>query len=299
MSFMTFFGYIVSRVARIPFLNCDPALAGEAMPSGNSVRVLRGAQKFCSFTLLKGFKMKTLNRILFLISAYIMGSIVGLTILTLRLLKRIEVINYKGIPQYGDNPKLFKNGLVIVSNHPSLLEPILIPGLFFNQYFFHPFKLSPWNVAEGKNYDNIFWRWAKERIIWVNREDSQGKRRTFRQVKQVVNNGGILILFPEGGRTFKRKTIESKKGKKLAFLQEGIGLLLLKTKAPVLFIWVEGSDKFFPNTLWVDENTSKFPFPRFWEKITVKIGDLVYFEKTSREKITQEIAAKLLELADK
>lgn len=245
--------------------------------------------------------MKTIVRkILFLIALYTMGSAVGLIILTLRLLKRIEIINYKGLPKYRNNPRLFKNGLIIASNHPSLLEPILIPGLFFDQYFLHPFKLSPWNMAEEKNYDNLFWKWAKARIIWVNRENPQKARQAFRQAKKIVNNGNILVLFPEGGRTFKRKKkLISKKGKELGLLQEGISLLILKTGAPVLFTWVEGSDKFFPNTLWIDENTSKFPFPRFWKKITIKIGDIVYFEKTSREVITQEVAAKLLELADK
>ena len=81
-------------------------------------------------------------------------------------------------------------------------------------------------------------------------------------------------------------------------MQEGIGLLILKTQAPVLPIWIEGSDKVFPNTLWIDEKTSKFSFPRFWKKITVKIGNITEFEKSSRVEITQEVGIKLLELAD-
>jgi len=239
-----------------------------------------------------------MHKILFLTAAYTLGSALGVSILILRILKRIEVKNWQRFPRYSRNPELFKNGLIVVSNHPSLLEPLLVSGLFFSQYFFHPFKFSPWNIPEEKNYNNKWWQWAKARIIWVDRKDSQKARQTLRKAKEVVNCGGILVLFPEGGRTFKRRTIESKNGKKLAFLQEGIGLLLLKTNAPVLFIWVEGSDKFFPNTLWVDEYNSKFPFPRFWKKITIKIGETVLFEKTSREQITQEVAAKLLELAD-
>lgn len=240
-----------------------------------------------------------IHKLLFLLAIYTMGTILGLGLLVLRLLGRVNVLHQERFPKYNKNPELFKNGLIVVSNHPSLLEPLIVSALFFDQYFFRPFKLSPWNIPEEKNYDNKFWKWAKARIIWVDRTNSGKARETFRKAKNVVNSRGILILFPEGGRTFKRKhKLSSKKGKEIGVLQEGIGLLILKTQAPVLFIWVEGSDKFFPNTLWIDEKTSKFPFPRFWKKITVKIGELTTFEKSSRVEITQEVVAKLLELAD-
>jgi len=242
---------------------------------------------------------KIIHKLLFLLAIYTMGTVLGLTLLILRLLGRIKVLHQERFPRYSKSPELFKNGLIVVSNHPSLLEPLIVSALFFDQYFVHPFRLSPWNVPEEKNYDNKFWKWAGARIIWVDRRDSRKARETFRKAKNVVNSGGILILFPEGGRTFKRKhKLSSRKDKEIGFLQEGIGLLLLRTKAPVLPIWVEGSDEVFPNTLWADDQTSKFPFPRFWKKITVKIGEVVTFEKTSREEITQEIALILLKLAD-
>jgi 1-acyl-sn-glycerol-3-phosphate acyltransferase len=241
---------------------------------------------------------KIIHSLLFLLSLYIVGTIVGGSVFLLRILGRIKITHWKRFPKYSRNPELFRKGLIVVSNHPSLLEPLLVAGLFFTQYFVHPFKLSPWNIPDEKNYNNIWWRWAKARIIWVDRENSEKTRRTFTKVKNVVDSGGIVILFPEGGRTFKRKKLYSQKGKMVAILQEGIGLLIRKTNAPILFIWVEGSDNFFPNTLWVNGQTSKFPFPRFWKKITIKIGNTIHFDKKSKEEITQEVAAKLLELAD-
>ena len=242
---------------------------------------------------------KIIHKLLFLLAIYTMGTALGLTFLILRLLGRIEILHQERFPKYNRNPELFKNGLIVISNHLSLLEPLIVSALFFDQYFFHPFRLSPWNIPEEKNYDNKFWKWAKARIIWVDRTDSRKAIETFKKAKNVVNKGGILIIFPEGGRTFKRKhKLSSKKNKKIGVLQEGIGLLILKTQAPVLPIWIEGSDKVFPNTLWIDEKTSKFSFPRFWKKITVKIGNITEFEKSSRVEITQEVGIKLLELAD-
>jgi len=241
---------------------------------------------------------KIIHDLLFLLSLYVIGTIVGGSVYSLRILGRIKIIHWERFPKYNRKPELFKRGLIVVSNHPSLLEPLLVAGLFFTQYLVHPFRLSPWNVSEEKNYNNIWWLWAKSRIIWVDRESPEKARETFIKVKNVINSGGIVILFAEGGRTFKREKLYSKKGKEIAILQEGIGLLIRRTEASVLFIWVEGSDDFFPNTLWVDEKTSRFPFPRFWKKITIKIGSTVYFQKKSKEELTQEVAAKLLELAD-
>ena len=241
---------------------------------------------------------KIIHDLLFLLSLYVIGTIVGGSVYSLRILGRIKIIHWERFPKYNRKPELFKRGLIVVSNHPSLLEPLLVAGLFFTQYLVHPFRLSPWNVSEEKNYNNIWWLWAKSRIIWVDRESPEKARETFIKVKNVINAGGIVILFAEGGRTFKREKLYSKKGKEIAILQEGIGLLIRRTEASVLFIWVEGSDDFFPNTLWVDEKTSRFPFPRFWKKITIKIGSTVYFQKKSKEELTQEVAAKLLELAD-
>lgn len=238
------------------------------------------------------------DKILIVLAIYTIGTLLGGLVLFLRIIGVIRVLNWDRFPKYHRNPELFKHGLIVVSNHPSLLEPLLVAGLFFTQYFVHPFKFSPWNVSEEKNYNNIWWRWAKSRIIWVDRESPEKARQTFIKVKNVISSGGIVILFPEAGRTFKRKKLYSQKGKAVAILQEGIGLLIRKTKAPVLFIWIEGSDDFFPNTLWIDENTSKFPFPRFWKKIIIKIGGTIYFDRKSKEELTQEVAAKLLELAD-
>lgn len=242
---------------------------------------------------------KIFNNILILLSVYTVGTLLGGLVLFLRIIGVIRVLNWDRFPKYHRNPELFKHGLIVVSNHPSLLEPLLVSALFSDQYITHPFKLSPWNIPEEKNYKRWYWQWASPRMIWINRENPEKARQTFIKVKNTVNSGGIVVIFPEGGRTFKREKLYSRTGnKQVAILQEGIGLLIRKTNAPVLFIWVEGSDEFFPNTMWIEGKRSRFPFPRFWKKITMKIGQIVRFKKVSREKITQQVAANLLKLAE-
>ncbi|MBZ9577633.1 1-acyl-sn-glycerol-3-phosphate acyltransferase [Patescibacteria group bacterium] len=239
------------------------------------------------------------DKILIVLAVYTIGTLLGVLVLFLRIIRVIRVLNWDRFPKYHRNLELFKHGLIVVSNHPSLLEPLLVSALFFGQYITHPFKLSPWNIAEVRNYKKWYWQWASTRIIWVDRKNSEKAKQTFIKVKNTVNSGGLVVIFPEGGRTFKREKLYSRTGnKQIAILQEGIGLLIRKTDAPVLFIWVEGSDEFFPNTIWIEGKRNKFPFPRFWKKITIKIGQIVRFEKVSKEEITQQVAAHLLKLAD-
>ena len=55
-------------------------------------------------------------------------------------------------------------------------------------------------------------------------------------------------------------------------------------------IWVEGTDRVLTN--------SKFPFPRLWRRITIKIGDPFRVKGDTRQEGTSEITRALLELAD-
>ena len=239
------------------------------------------------------------DRLLFLISVYTMGVFLELSFYFLRMLGRIKIQNWKGFPKNNHNPE--NNGLVVVSNHPSLLDPLLVSALFFPRPFLHPFKASPWNIAEERNYKKFFWRWAWRVIIFVKRGNKRSELRAFIKAQKVVQSGKSLVFFPEGRRTFKAGDdfLESPKGERIANLKGGVGLLVARTKAPVLIVWIQGSDHFLPNTIWPETGKSRFPFPRFWRRITIKIGPLVDFSKTKEpEEITNSIARELLKLAD-
>lgn len=249
-----------------------------------------------------------LCKISFLLMVYTMGIFLGFVIWFLRVSKIIKVVNWDRFPKYRKNPEVFKNGLIVVSNHPSLLEPIIVSGLFWKHYFWHPIKLSPWNVPEEKNYKNKWWQWASARIIWVNRSSPQKARETFNKIKNVLKLGGVIVIFPEGGRTeggstspvSKSDFFYSEKGKKIRQLKEGVGLLARVTNVPLLFLWSEGSEKIMPNI-----SGKLYSWPRFRDEqgrrnqIIIKIGNVLSFDKScSSNEITQKIASTLLELAD-
>lgn len=230
------------------------------------------------------------------LTVYAAGIFLALLINLLRFLGIIRILNWKRFPRNQGN-------LIVVANHPSLFEPILLPVLFWRDYLSHPFELLPMSTPDRKNFDKWFWFWAKPSFVFIDRDKPRETVRALHKMKKIVNSGGILILFGEGTRTF--KAVErgnyfssEKKGKKLGFLKEGVGFLVLKTNATVLPIWVDGAEEFFPNTIWIEGQKSRFPFPRFWKKVTVKIGKPLRFEKTDKVDIIQKVANTLLELAD-
>ncbi len=234
---------------------------------------------------------KILNSLLFLTTIYSYGILIGIVFQILRFLRTIRLLHWERFPHW-------QGKLILVSNHPSLLEPFLLPALVFREYFFHPFKYAPRSTPDKKNfYDPWYWFWLRPLSIPVDRSDEQAELKSLFQMKRVLNLGKIIILFAEGSRTFKGENfLYSRGGKRIGTLKGGIGWLALKTGALVVPIWVEGTDKVLPNHS--DKLSSR---PNFWEKIVIKIGKPLEFQGSpaiKREQVTQIIAYKLLELAD-
>ncbi len=212
----------------------------------------------------------------------------------LRLFRRIKIEGSENIP------KKLDKGLLITPNHPSLIEPVLVSLIFWKHFLFHPLKGVPWNAPDKKNYGRWYWFWIQPRMIEINRKNKREITGAFMKMRRVLRLNQKLVLFLEGGRTFKSMhKLQSQKGKEIGVLKQGGGTLIEKINVPVLPIWIDGADDFFPNTLWVnDEDKGKFPFPRFWKKITVKIGPVRAFPKKCRDDITSELTEILLKLAD-
>jgi len=239
-----------------------------------------------------GYKLR------FLLILYTIGLWITMIFFFQRLTGRIKIVHPERFPKHWQNPDLFKNGLIVASNHPSLIDPFLVSCLFGDQYIINPFKFAPYNIPEVKNYNKWYWKWAEQIMIWVERGNKQSMRAAFIKSVNVVNSGKILIMYPEGGRTSsaseKDLFYSPKEGKKLRHLKEGIGSLVKRTKASVLFVWIDDSDKVMPNL-----PGRFYSFPRLWNKVVIKIGEIVRFDSAlSREELTQQVVTHLLELAD-
>lgn len=263
---------------------------------------------------MKSVLRKLTIEIRFFLVNYLFGPIVGVLFCLLEALGRIRFVHFERFP-------IWEEKLIIVSNHPSLLEPVLLPFMGFpwmnfpwvfspqwsriklslswfswlQRDFALPKKLIPANVTDRQNFfDYGFWRLFKGINVPVDRNGRpQDRISSISAIKSILENGGRVLLFPEGGRTFKaiqKCRIKSVGGKEIGKLKHGAAWLAINTGAKVLPIWIEGTDKVLPNI--------KFPLPRLWHRVTIKIGKPFLINVNGREEATLEIAQTLLTLAD-
>jgi len=259
-------------------------------------------------------KEKVFREIRFFTVNYFVGPILGLFICVLETFGRIKFLHFERFP-------IWEEKLIIVSNHPSLLEPFILPLMGFpwmnfpwifsplwsrikfslkwfrelQKEFTLPKKLIPASAPDKNNfYDPLYLRLFREINIPVDRNGkARGRICSILALRRILDNGGRVLIFPEGGRTFKairRGKTRSTNGCCLGELKEGAAWLALKTDAEILPIWVDGTDRVLPN--------NKFPIPRFWHKVTVKIGSPFKVQSNTRQGATLEIARSLLTVAD-
>jgi 1-acyl-sn-glycerol-3-phosphate acyltransferase len=240
---------------------------------------------------------KISNVFILLFMAYPFGLILGAIFKILEAFKVIRIQNADRLP-IGNLKR------ILIVNHPSVIDPFLAAVLFLREYLLHPLTKNPVVMADKSLFFDPWYFWGlRPVIIPVERGDRRKEATSFLKVVKAVEEGHPVIIFPEGGRTFKGVEGEflcSLKGKKIRPFKGGIGLLALKTKSLVIPAWIEGSDKVVPNsrkTLW----TGFVWWKLFKKGITIKIGHPINVEKFSdknREVITQEIVISLLRLAD-
>ncbi|MFA5308229.1 MAG: lysophospholipid acyltransferase family protein [Dehalococcoidales bacterium] len=262
----------------------------------------------------KKFLRNLINEIRFLLVNYVFGPIVGVLFCLLEAIGRIRFVHFERFP-------IWEEKLIIVSNHPSLFEPVLLPFMGFpwmnfpwvfssqwgrlkfslrwfsrmRKEFNLPKKLIPANVPDRQNFfDYGFWRLFQGINVPVDRNGRpQDRISSISALKSILEDGGRVLIFPEGGRTFKtvqKGRLKSAGGREIGNLKHGAAWLAINTGARVLPIWIEGTDKVLPN--------NRFPLPRLWHRITIKIGEPFLVSESGREEATSEITRALLALAD-
>lgn len=138
--------------------------------------------------------------------------------------------------------------LIVVANHTAGVDPVLVSASA-------PFVIR-WVMAEDMRLPEMEWFWRWQRVIFVGRDREAAGRRSGSQDRDAsrpdgvresirhLKDNGVLGIFPEGG-------IERPPKQVLPFLR-GIGLIISKTKAPVLPVVIDGTPQVDPAwaSLW-------------------------------------------------
>jgi 1-acyl-sn-glycerol-3-phosphate acyltransferase len=247
------------------------------------------------------------EKIRLFVAAWSVGLLGGLLLWLLRITARVKI---EGYSRRKLDPK--DKGLILIHNHPSLWEPALLPFLFFPWYLFS-LRFIPFSVPDKKNYHDKWW-FCLFRIVCIpmERGNLKGEARALKRMREKLSEGKILILAPEGGRTFKGeefKIIREGKSDVVKSLSEidlrdnnkvlrrfkpGVGWLAFNTKAKILPVWTEGGERVVPNSF-----SFKFPFPRFWRQTQLRIGEPLDLGELPKKEITEFLEDSMLKVGAK
>ncbi len=187
----------------------------------------------------------------------------------LKLYFRLRVEGMENIPKEG--------ACIIVANHTSFLDPILICAIApriihyitYAYFYYHP-QLH----------------WVCKRIHCIPLKKDGKDISALKKALRLLKNGELVGIFPEGSRA---ETGKLGKG------EPGVALIALKAKVPILPVGIRGAYESFPKG-------SKFPKPQritviFGKPFTIEDYTIGHAQKNADlpQKITDLIMSKIAE----
>ncbi len=144
--------------------------------------------------------------------------------------------------------------IVLVSNHPGIIETVLVPGLFRPHYTFSP-KYMPRILANKRSVFHTWWAMLTW-IVWpvfifVGKKRNAGDSWSLVSAEAHLDSGGNIVIFPEGARTDKvtkgqrgNRHLYSRDGnRKIKPLRNGFTHLVSMPGVRMVPVWVDSSTK--------------------------------------------------------
>ena len=139
----------------------------------------------------------------------------------LRYFFRYSVNNREMIP---GSPPYF-----IVSEHKNYLDPLFIAGAIH-----HPISY----MTTYEVYRSPGLRWLMKRLFSIPKKRFKPDYAAYRKLEEIIDNGGVIGLFPEGERSWTGETQH--------FKPEVLKLLLKKHEIPILPVKIQGNYHAWP-----------------------------------------------------
>lgn len=189
----------------------------------------------------------------------------------LKSLFKFQVFGSENVPSFG--------GILLMSNHASHLDPVFL-GAAVNRNLNY--------MARATLFKPGIIKWFLLNMNAFPVHLGVPDRGAIRRALQLLDNGNILLIFPEGTRT-----IDGTLGKP----QAGVGLIAYRAKAPVIPVFLNGTRKALPRGAKMVKTA----------KITIYFGvpiDMDHYRncEASREtyvRIGEEVMAKISDMKSK
>jgi 1-acyl-sn-glycerol-3-phosphate acyltransferase len=177
----------------------------------------------------------------------------------LRVFYRVRVDGKERVPT--DGP------LILAANHRSFLDSIFLPLVIHRRVTF---------VAKAEYFESKKTAWFFRGVgqIPIRREGGSASDRALAAATEVLEQGGVFGIYPEGTRTRDGYTHRG---------HTGVARLALRTGAPVVPVGLVGTDECQPT----DSN-----LPRLFRKVHVRFGTPITPERYAHD--AEGIAARQL-----
>lgn len=164
----------------------------------------------------------------------------------------------------GNIPK--KGGFILASNHRSYLDPVILGVACPRRLNF---------MAKEELFHNPFFSWLISRLGAFPVKRNHADISALKQALKRVNSGNGLLVFPEGSRNHSQP-------------QAGIGFLAAKINAPVIPVFIKGTEEALPKGAKCIRRG----------KLSVYFGRQISVERrTSYQEIAQQIMNNIIELS--
>jgi 1-acyl-sn-glycerol-3-phosphate acyltransferase len=168
-----------------------------------------------------------------------------------RLVWRPKVTGKENIPESGP--------AIVVCNHTSAVETFIVPAMIPRRLTF-PAKAELFAEGGGPGKRIVAWFMAAVGQVPMDRSGGRASAGSMDSVLQVLRNGELLAIFPEGtrspdGRLYKGKT--------------GVARLVLQAKVPVIPVGIRDS---------VAKRTKRLNIP-YYPRTKISIGKPLSFDR--------------------
>jgi 1-acyl-sn-glycerol-3-phosphate acyltransferase len=158
-----------------------------------------------------------------------------------------------------------KGAAVLASNHISYLDPPLIGSAIWR---------PAWFMAKAELFDTPAFGWLCRGLHAFPVRRGTGDRAALKHSLSLLEKGEMVAIFPEGTR--------SQTGE-LGPPELGVGMLVLRTGAPVIPIAISGTNEMLPRD-------AKMLRPA---RIRVRIGPPIHFPAPAEKRIEREAYAQV------
>jgi 1-acyl-sn-glycerol-3-phosphate acyltransferase len=186
----------------------------------------------------------------------------------LQIIARVGTTLLFDLKSFGRENVPKKGGVLLVANHQSYLDPVLVAVHLYRPVSF---------LAKSELFDNRYFGWLIRLLLAFPVKQGTGDVGAVKEVIRRLQEGYALNIYPEGSRT---------ENGEIGPMEKGVALVIRRAGVPVVPVAIDGSFEAWPKGRKIFRPHA----------IKVKYGKAMDFDGKKGEEIVRELERELKEL---